>query len=106
MNIRFPHGLLPTLFAVIALLLAVQQASATPHLSDSSVTMVHIDQHPQGDPSDLHATGCCSVSVGTAAAAFYGVGYSSDRAAFEFDTGSIAPYQSLRSKQYRPPRLV
>lgn len=99
---------MPILFAVVALLLNVQQASASVQGADTVSGIVHVDQqHAARDQGcALHVTGCCSVSMGLVAEGSLDITYLPYHAAFELDAGSSRTYASRRSKQFRPPRPI
>lgn len=101
------RGLLPILIAMFSLVLAVHQASASCHVAEAPVGMVHIDIQPDHDAEGaVHAAGYCSISVGIPAGEVHGVVDDRSRTAFDFEAGSAMPPSHLRWKQYRPPRSV
>lgn len=101
------RGLLPILIAMFSLVLAVHQASASSHVAEATVGMVHMDIQPDHDAEGaVHAAGCCSISVGIPAGEVHEITYDRSQTAFDFEAGSSLPRSHLRSKQYRPPRSV
>tara|TARA_R110002020_G_scaffold25225_18_gene82199 strand:+ start:4765 stop:5088 length:324 start_codon:yes stop_codon:yes gene_type:complete len=107
MIVGFRSGLLPILFAVIALLLNVQQANAAVQAPNTSIGMIHVDQHAeQNERCALHITACCSMSMGMVAFSSFGIAYLDYRPAFDLDAGSSPSFANRPSEQFRPPRQV
>ncbi|WP_162783847.1 hypothetical protein [Devosia naphthalenivorans] len=105
MSIGFRRGLLPILFAMIALVFCVHQSGASDHApGNADVLVAQLDgdgqnhaQHP------FHSTGCCALSAGIPSQEFDGVFYLG-RIDFAFDAGGAIPSPDHRSKHFRPPR--
>lgn len=101
------RGLLPILIALLSLMLAVHQASASDHLLDGPAGMLHIEvqqgHHAQGT---AHSTGCCSATVALPVLDYDDADEFREDAVFPFDAGSKAANLQFRSKQFRPPRLA
>lgn len=107
MTVGFRSGLLPILFAVIALLLNVQQASAAVQAPNTSIGVIHVDQHAeQKERCALHVAACCSMSMGTVALASFDIAYLHYRPAFDLDAGSSPFFANRPSEQFRPPRQL
>ena len=107
LTVGMRRGLLPILIAMFSLVLAVHQASASSHVVEAPVGMVHMDIQPDHDAEGaVHAAGCCSISVGIPAGEVHEITYDRGQTAFDFEAGSSLPRSHLRSKQYRPPRSV
>lgn len=107
MTTGFRSGLLPILFAVIAMLLNVQLANAAVPATNTPIGMIHVDQHAeQNERCAWHVTACCSMSMGTVAITSSDIAYLEYRPAFEIDAGSSSVNASRPSQQFRPPRQV
>lgn len=102
------RGLLPILFAVLALVLSALQAAAVGHAVPIDPAIVaHDDISPcQKVEHPLHAKGCCSkvfCGVGLPLSIVYGVPCDGCLA----PTSDDAPaYPHLRSGLFRPPRFT
>lgn len=105
-EIRYHRELLAILFAALALVLSVHQASAACHEGKSTTDVVNAEPHGVQNSQDaFHSVGCCSASVGVGAAEFYGIFYAASQI-YSLDGGGDAVYPHTQSKHFRPPRPV
>lgn len=101
------RGLLPFLFAVLALVLIAYPVNAVDHADAVAHSTTHVDisadhaaQHP------MHAAGCCMLACGIV---FAGSSLALERRSgqsFAIGTADIPVVSHFRSKHFRPPRLA
>ena len=107
MTVAFRRGLLPPLFAILALVVTMHQANAIEHVDATSHAAVHLERladHEVGHP--LHAAGCCTMIFGMVAPD-YTTAYSDiEGIPFTLIKDETQAHLQFRSKHFRPPRLA
>lgn len=99
------RGLLPTLFAIIALMLFMHQPIANEYAPNSSLVDCHAEvQVHQDAHHPVHSSGCCTSMAGIAVPDFGTVFYGGDLPGFAPHAVYAGGYLQFRSKHFRPPR--
>lgn len=107
MTVTLRRGLMPVLFALVALLLSVHQSNAAAYMADDSHSAVHLDIHAGDDDSHLvHLMSCCSISSVILAIGAFPIFYDTERPSFSVAPADMDPGRHLRAKHFRPPRQV
>lgn len=105
--LRLGRGLLPILFATIALVLAMHQSAGLAHAAETTIAIAHIAAPDHDCASDTtHLTSCCSTSAGLPANTFTVAFRDYPVPVDPVDPAADASKPNPRSKLFRPPRAA